>query len=426
VPTQITTSIRELPISTAGVFDSVGTIRAALREFENGSLQRAAQLGDAFGEDDRIKGVLDTRVDALFGLPLELKPRGDARKSKSVVGAFEENFKAWFPDAELKKFLRWGVLLRVAFGRLEWQRGPRSWEPRFRCWEPHYCRWDQERRAWLTLTEDGEREITPGRDGWIVYAPDGLYRGWMQGLVRSLALLYVIRKWAWRDWARYSEVHGLPMRVGIVPAAAPEEEKEAFARSIRTIGGESVFRVAKDDQGNGFDLKLVEAAAQSYEGFQRLLEKSDECIAVDVLGQNLTTSMKSGGSYAAANVHDRIRLDRLEGDAQSVGPCLREQAAKPIAEALHGDAELAPGLGWSTKAPEDRAATAKTLNDLGDALTKLKKAGLNVDVVKVAEQFRVPLVEGKPTVEPEPDDEPERVDEGHDEPADEEDEASDA
>ena len=187
----------------------------------------------------------------------------------------------------------------------------------------------------------------------------------------------------------------MPYQEGGLPTARGE-----FQNSKAIIDGNRVKILAKDEQGLGFDIALVEAASQSWEGFQKLIEKCDECIAIDVLGQNLTTSVKGGGSYAAANVHDRIRLDRLESDANSLGDCLAEQVMVPWAVYNWADERLAPRVSWSTKAPEERGATAKTLNDLGDALTKLRNAGLNVDLQEIATQFRVPLVDGQPLVAP--------------------------
>jgi phage gp29-like protein len=341
------TQIRDLPVFPASnAIDAVAQVKAALRDLETGHFARAAQLCDAFGNDDRLKGVLDTRVDALFGLQREILPHGSEPAALALNDLWEE----MFPSAELKSFLRWGLLLRIAFGRWEsTERAPGEWRFRFRCWDPRWCRWDWATRSFWTLTEDGpEAQITPGRNGWVVYAPDGMQRGWMHGLVRSLGLLYLMRRWAFRDWARRSEVLGQTIKKAIVPANASDEDKRDFLAAVRGIGSESVFRLAQDENGRGFDLQLLEATPGGEEGFRQLIEKCDECIAVDVLGQNLTTSMKSGGSYAAASVHDRIRVDRLEGDGMSLGPCLREQCAKPWAAANYGDEDLAPSLGWQT------------------------------------------------------------------------------
>jgi hypothetical protein len=392
---------RDLPIVSSQSFDDVGVTRHALRQLELGQFLEAAQLCDSFGVDDRISGVLQTRVDALCSLPLELSSRTTKKKGAKLAARVQDEWTGWFPDAELKRLLRWGLLLRFGIGELLWDtRQPGYWAPRLKVWDPRHAYWRWDTRSFWLVTLDGPVEVTPGDGHWVLYAPDGYARGWMSGLVRSLALLFLIRRWATRDWARYSEVHGLPIKKAVVPADAKAEDKEAFEDDLRTLGGEGVIRVAKDEQGLGFDLTLVEAASQSWQGFQRLMEKCDECIAVDVLGQNLTTSMKSGGSYAAANVHDRIRLDRLESDAKSLGDCLAEQVMIPWAAYNFADENLAPRVSWSTRAPEDRSSNATTLNNLGDALNKLRSAGLNVDLVEMAKQFRIPLVDKQPLLEP--------------------------
>ncbi len=395
------TKYRDLPVASSQSFDDVGTVRQALLDLERGQFLASAQLCDAFGGDDRITGVLQTRVDALCSLPLELSGRTSKRKAAKLAARAQNEWSGWFPDAELKRLLRWGLLLRLGIGELLWDTSqPGYWAPRLKVWDPRYAYWRWDTRTFWLITLDGQVEITPGDGHWVLYAPDGYARGWMGGLVRSMALMFLIRRWAIRDWARYSEVHGLPIKKAVVPADAKAEDKESFEDDLRTLGGEGVIRVAKDEQGHGFDIALVEAASQSWEGFQRLIEKCDECIAVDVLGQNLTTSVKGGGSYAAANVHDRIRLDRLEADAKSLGDCLAEQVMVPWAVYNWADERLAPRVSWSTKVPEDRASTATTLNSLGDALNKLKTAGFNVDLAEVAKQFRIPLVEGDPVIAP--------------------------
>lgn len=344
----VQTRVLDLPVFPAwGDVESVSAVTNALFEFEAGRLAGAARICDAFGNDDRIKGVLDTRVDALFGLQREVLSNGNAGAAKKL----DADFEAMFPAAELKTFLRWGLLLRVSFGRWEpVSRSPTETQYRFRCWDPRWVSWDWETRSFSTQVDGGKTvQITPGQNGWVVYAPDGLQRGWMQGLVRSLALLYLVRRWAIRDWARRSEVLGQTIKKAIVPAGGhDEEDKKDFLRAIRNLGRETVVRLARDESGKGFDLELLEANPGGEQSFASLIDKCDESIAIDVLGQNLTTKAGSGGSYAAANVHDRVRQDRLEGDARSLGPCLRDQAVKVWAEANYGSAERAPLVGWQT------------------------------------------------------------------------------
>lgn len=125
-------------------------------------------------------------------------------------------------------------------------------------------------------------------------------------------------------------------------------------------------------------------------------------------------------------MQDRVRLDRLESDAKSLGDCLAEQFVLPWTIYNWGDPKIAPGVRWSTKAPEDRAKLATTYRDAGTALGLLLKGGLNVDRIEYAKQFNIKLNSKQPLLEPQlgglGDHEPEEdaePDEGDDEEPDE-------
>lgn len=388
---------RDLPILGRTSFEDVKTIQAASRELERGMFSLPAQLAEAMVADDRVEGVLQTRVDALFSLPLELEERGDGRKSASVVNDVRDGWERRFPQAELKKLLRWALHLKIVPYELIWTLDGDRWDFRIKVWDPRWMWFDFNSRSFRISTLDGLVEVTPGDGHWGLYAPMGAQRGWIYGLLRPISLLFLMRQWAFRDWARYSEVHGLPIKKATVPSEAPPADVDRFENSLSTLGSEALVWLSQSGDAK-FDLDLLEAKSNTWEGFQRLIERCDESIAVAFLGQNLTTAAKAGGSYALGNVHDRIRLDRLEADAKSLGPCLYEQCLKPWALYNYGDENLAPACSWSTKAPTDRAANAKTFLDLGGALEKLRSAGLNVDLVQISQQFNIPLVEGKPLI----------------------------
>jgi hypothetical protein len=388
---------RDLPILGRSAFQDVQAVTSTIAELDRGQFNRAAQLAESMIADDRIEGVIQTRVDALFSLPLELSQNGDGRKAPSVVDDAQDGWERRFPQAELKKLLRWALYLKVVPYELIWSLDGDRWDFRIKVWDPRWMWFDFTTRTYRISTLDGTVELTPGDGHWGLYAPMGANRGWIYGLLRPLALLFLMRQWAFRDWARYSEVHGLPIKKAIVPSEGTPNDVEEFKTSIASLGSEGLVTLSQSADAK-FDLDLLEAKANTWEGFQRLIERCDESIAVAALGQNLTTAAKAGGSYALGNVHDRIRLDRLEADAKSLGPCLYEQCLRPWALYNYGDENLAPTCSWSTKAPMDRAANAKTFLDLGGALEKLRNSGLNVDLVQVAQQFNIPLVEGKPLI----------------------------
>ena len=404
------THYRDLPIFSANDFDDVGTVKAALASLAQGQFSAAAQMCDAMIGDDRIGALLETRIDTLASLPIEISPStktGKKLKAQKIADQVEAEWHTWFADAEVKRLHEWGLNLGFSIGELLWDTSdPGRWVPRLKTWDLRYCYWRWDTRSFWMITLDGLVEVRPGDGHWVIYAPHGYSRPWMRGLVRAFALPFMTRRWSQRDWARWSEVHGLPIRVGYVPSQQAAAAQEDFIRELLYIGNESVIRADRDGgEGTGYDVKLVEAASQSWEGFRQLIAQCDENLAIRVLGQNLTTKAGgSGATFGAADIHDRIRMDRVESDAHGIGQCLTEQAVLPWCVYNFGEEGrgLLPSCSWSTKGLEDRAAAAKTHGAVGDALAKLRAGGLNVDREAYAKYFRIPLVDGEPLIEPKP------------------------
>ena len=393
---------RDLPIVGTTIVEEVEQVYGALAQLAMGQMLGACALSDAMMGDDRINGTVTTRLDAIASLPLEVTPRVEFKSAAKAADRLTDEWPEWMPDADLKRILFWGRFVNLGIGEVIWGTTESGyWQPHVKAWDPRYAFWRWDTRSFWMVTWDGLVELRPGDGHWILFCPAGYARGWMHSLVRPLAMPFLWRQWAMRDWSRYSEVHGLPIKKLRVPSEATTEDKEIIKQDLLTLGSEGLIRLprAVDNPAGGYDLELCEPQSQSFEGFKAQTEKSDECIAVTVLGQNLTTSAK-GGSYAAANVHDRIRLDRLESDAKSLGDCLDEQLIRPWAIYNYGDEKLGPHARWSTKAIEDRAQTAKTLLALGQGLVAVQNGGLNPDLQEIAKRYQVPLVAGDETRPP--------------------------
>jgi phage gp29-like protein len=397
---------RDLPVYTWTEWDSVTKVKAALSCLEGGNFMQAAQLVDAMGRDDRIAGVLATRVNGLLGLPIDYD---EAKRDRiRVAKALKDLRSQMLPRAQVRKVLRSGIMLGAGLAENVWTRTETSWTPRLKWWHPQFLQWRWDTRSYWVQTMDGQVEVTPGDGQWVIYAPYGEQLGQLDSMVRALAVPWLVRQWARRDWARYSEVHGMPIRKAKVPAKAEEEDKERFIDEIAQLAQECTIRLPQGSEPDQqFDLELLEASADSWEGFQALIEHTNSSIAITLLGQNLTTEIGKGdGSRAAAQVHDNVRQDVVESDASSLDECLHEQTIRPWALYNFADADGAPIATFHTEPPEDLAKKATTFQTLGNALTSFKGLRVPVDVAQVMTDFEVPVVEGKPmpdlTEEPEP------------------------
>lgn len=396
----------ELPVVSWNDWDNVGRVKGAIRALELGVFAQAAQIVEAMGRDDRISGCLETRTRALPALPVSMDPRGDGRQAKAVARELEDAFEDIYPDAALTELHQWGILLGVGLAENVWEYGDR-WIPRLKVWHPQAVTYRQETRSFWVQTQEGQREVIPGDGQWVLYTPYGLDRGWMHGKVRALYVPWLMRTWGLRDWARYSEVHGHPIKIAVTPPGVEKEDAKRFLNEVAAMGSESVISTERVNTGTGaeydrYDVELLEAMNNNWETFEGLLDKAEACIAVTLLGQNLSTEVK-GGSFAAAMAHMQIRRDVLQFDAESLAQCLRKQSIAWWALHNFGSAELAPMPVWKTgvKTNEDKTARGTALKNIGEGITTLIAAGVQVDVDKITEEEEIPTT-GPSEEPPEP------------------------
>jgi phage gp29-like protein len=370
-----------------------GHIEAARAMADGGSLRLAADLCEALLGDGRVQGVLASRVKGMLGLDLSFEESGDGRSAGRVGKAIEDDFWTAFPEADLTQLVNWGVLLGVGLGELLWTEANGRVIPRLKVWHPRWLRWDWQSREWRLAVDGGsEITITPGDGKWVIFTPYGSNRPWSLGTWRACAKPWLMKDLAFDDWARFSEVHGNPIRVGIAPENANDELLKKVAASITKIAGKSSIALPK-----GYDLKLAEAVSRSWETFKAEIDAANVEIAVAIAGQNLTSEVKEG-SRAAATVHNSVKHDIIESDAKATSTCLHDQALTWWAEFNFGSPALAPWPKWNTEPPEDDKAVAETektraegLEKLAAAIAAMRAQGIEPDVKALCQQYGVPV-----------------------------------
>ncbi|HEB79768.1 MAG TPA: DUF935 family protein, partial [Rhodospirillales bacterium] len=76
---------------------------------------------------------------------------------------------------------------------------------------------------------------------FVVHMPHARHGLPMRGsLMRSIVLIYLIRNYAIKDWAVFSEVFGMPVRIGRYDPQATPEEKFEMMSMLQTLGTDAV------------------------------------------------------------------------------------------------------------------------------------------------------------------------------------------
>jgi hypothetical protein len=379
-----------MPVFTQ--WERVGSITGILQSLEQGIFYDAALLASQMFRDDRVAGTTNVRFQSILGSPLHMEPQDpddDRLKVEKITDQAERRWCYFAPDSELVSLMRWGITIGVGIARKEWLKAKDgSWEPFIKTWHPGALWFDVATDTYMLNTKTGVIPIVPGDPNWLLFTPYGHKYARTEGMLRAMAMLYLCRQWAFRDRARHSERHGMPFLQLIVPAQSDEQNKQDARKAIAALGTETVSVTPQGIEGNRFDWKLIEPRANSHETFSAQIDHLDKCIAILVLGQSMSTETP-GGLGAHQKSGDTVRRDIMRFDAQ----CLKSIGADLLGDWAmfnFGDRDLAPLPCYEIDPPEDGLKKAQELNQLGDALTKLRAFG--VDAREVLESIGIPLL----------------------------------
>jgi phage gp29-like protein len=374
------TVYRDLPLVTIQNTWSIEGARAALGSHIQGLFEQSAQLWDSVIGDDRVTATMGSRNAGLFGREARFEAADDSDAAKECLDAW----RAWWPrlsgDASMTEINSYAIGMGFCPSQLVWDTAGTVWGPYLRPWAPRFTYYHWPLRRFIALSQDGPIVIEPGNAKWVMHLPKSSERPWMYGAIRPVVEPWMLRHLAFRDMARFSEVHGLPARVGKVPAVSDPTERSAFETSLSKVGHDAAMILPQGvdgQEGTGYGYELVEAKDRAWEVFGGLIEKCDTAIVLSILFQNLTTEV-TGGSFAATSAHMDIRQSGLQGD-DAAWQHTMYQIARPFAYLNFGDPNLAPRTYRDVEPREDLESNAKQFQQFATAVEYLARAGLKFD-----------------------------------------------
>jgi hypothetical protein len=376
---------RDLPLITIATDWDVPAVRAALRSNMMGTFDAPAQLADATLGDDRVQATMGSRVAGLLGRETIFEPANDSAAARECCDAWIDCWDGVGGYGSLGWMLAYSAIMGWSVSQIVWDtsrpwRGTDLWRPLLRPWHPRYSYYHWTLRRFIALSQEGQIAIEPGNGKWAMLAPWGDYRPWVFGCLRAIAEPWLLRHYAFRDWGRFTEVHGIPTRLAGCPASASPVQRAQYEQALTRLTSETTILLAKglEGQGSDYTLDLLEATDTAWECFPGLIDRADMCIVLSILFQNLTTEV-TGGSFAATKAHMDVRQGGLERDDKAVQPMIRDQVARPFAFLNFGDPDLAPKTRYDVRSVDVHVNEAKLAAQVGQLIQYLRTSGVRVD-----------------------------------------------
>ncbi|GAB4112977.1 MAG: hypothetical protein Fur0019_19380 [Tibeticola sp.] len=362
-------------------------------------LRRAAQ-GDAHDfllaaadieeKDLHYRAVLQTRTLAVAGLPIDIQPWDDTPAAKRAAELVQDVLRE-SDLAVLVTHLMDAVAKGYAVAEIVWETSGDVWYPRqILPREAHWFSFDRDTGRLLRLVDGSAEgaEIPPYR--MIVHAPPvaaGIPL--LGGVARSALWAWVFKSYAMRDWARFCELFGQPIRVGKYHQGASPEDVAVLKQAALSLGSDAAAVIPQE-----MVLELIESGSKSASAdlYHKLIDYLDRQVSKAVLGQTMTTDSGTSGSLAQAKVHQEVRRELLEADARAMAATLTRDLVTPIVRLNLGESAPLPILRLIVEDPEDLTA-------LADHVVKLTGAGMPIPQWWVREKFGIPEAQpGEPVL----------------------------
>lgn len=204
------------------------------------------------------------------------------------------------------------------------------------------------------------------------------------GLCRPMAILYLLKSFALKDWNAFAEVFGFPLRIAKHPQNATDEVKDTLLATLQALGTDAAA-VISDDLSIEFATGVTAGGGQDV--FEGLASFCDRAASKGVLGQTLTTEQGTVGSLALAEVQERVMFDIRDHDADQVSGTIQDQFVKIWTALNYGENVEPPRLQKKHRDPED-------LEALGGFLWPAIQNGLAVPQSWVRDKISAPEPEG--------------------------------
>jgi phage gp29-like protein len=307
---------------------------AVLRLAEAGSPRQQCELfDDVIETDGHLRNLFEKRAQAVAGKPSVVQAGGpdadDALQAQVLADAWARLATTEILE-HLLSFNRYGY----AACEVDWGVrviGGRFWvvPVHIACVPARRFRVNTRTDELLLVTEENPNgePLEPGK--WIVVRRSG-DRVVRSGLMRTGVWNALYKRYGTRDWVVGAEKYGLPLPLVKYKETADDEAKDVAEEIADNIGNDGAAVVP-----DTIDVEIVDARtgdfAATHGGLIAFCNRENSKLVNGSTLSNDAGESGSGGSYGLGEVHDSVRWEAVQYDAERVQDAFRMHLAAPFA-----------------------------------------------------------------------------------------------
>lgn len=185
---------------------------------------------------------------------------------------------------------------------------------------------------------------------WVQHIPKG--RSGIpirRGTARPAMFLHMAKSMSLAGWIQLMAVFGLPLAIGTVAKGINDHDRRVLQAAIAGLGRGHNAIVPEGAAIN--IVKAADAGASPEKMFEVLLKYVDAQMSKLVLGQTMTSD--DGSSQAQAKVHNEVRGDIREGDAEQLAATLNRDVIRAFVDFNFGPQRVYPEVSFLVEEERD-------------------------------------------------------------------------
>lgn len=323
-------------------------LAAILREAETGDATAYLDLAEQMEEKDlHYAAVLGVRKRAIRSLDLIVEPGDDSNAAAEAADLVREVMTGVVVKEDLIDMLD-AIGKGFSVCEIVWEElSAKRWMPvQIEQRPPQFFEFDRTNGRHLYLRGAGSPEpLAPAQ--FIIHlarAKSGLpIRG---GLARLAAWAWMFKNYTVKDWSIFLEAYGHPLRLGKYDKeSASDDDKRTLLRAARQIGIDMAAIIPRT-----MELEVIATpTGGTNEAYEKKARWWDEQLSKGVLGQVATTDAIAGG-HAVGKIHEEVRSDIRDSDAEQLAGTLMRDLAAPLTRLNLGETVPVPRIRF--QAPE--------------------------------------------------------------------------